>query len=211
MLKTIFLSLLVALPTFCCEAKETDVQNAKEAKALFTKIYDMVWGEKGSSLTYSVNIIGLYKTSGDIMYKGKKLHYAESRYLAWEDGVTAYMVDKKKKKVGIYRYDDDAKDEYLAKFKYNISDFTFSYKTEGDYYIIYAKVKKHGMFGIREVEAKVLKKNLYPQSLTIKLAIFKTTVKISNFKAGNIADSNFVFPKSQFANYTFEDHRNDKK
>lgn len=210
MFRKIFLSVLLFLPAVFCEAKEGDAQNAKEAKVLFNKIYDMVFGAKGSSLTYSVNIIGLYKTSGNIQYKGKKVHYEESRYSAWEDGVTAYMVDKKKKVVGIYRYDDDNKDEYLSKFKYDVNDFTFSYTTDGQYYNIKAKLKNHSMFGIREVVAKVYKSNLHPVSMTIKLAIFRTTVQISNFKAGNIADSNFVFPKDKFKGYTYEDHRKDK-
>lgn len=211
MLRKLILSMLIIMPALCSEAKGTDEQNAKEARVLFNKIYDMVFGDKGSSLTYSVNIIGLYKTSGDIKYKGPKQQYTESRYLSWDDGVTAYMVDKKKKNVDIYRHDDENKDEYLAKFKYNVNDFNFSYKTEGDFYIVRAKVKKHGMFGIREVEAKVNKANLHPMSMAIKLAIFKTTVNISNFKAGSIADANFVFPKDKFKDYAFVDHRKDKK
>ena len=181
----------------------------KDAEALFTKVYNLVFGEQGSSLNYSVNIIGLYKTQGHIYYKGKKVQYAESRYSAWEDGVTAYMVDGKKKTVNIYRYDDDRKDEYLSKFKYDVNNFTFSYKTEGDYYLITAKIKNASFFGIREVIARVHKNNLHPVSLTIKLAFIRTTVQITNFSSGNVPDSKFTFPRSQFKDYTFTDYRND--
>ncbi len=194
------------LPLSHLSAKE-EKESSKEAKELFTKVYDMVFGEKGSCLSYSVNIIGIYKTAGDIAYKGKKIHYQESRYSAWEDGVTAYMVDKKKKVVNVYDYDDDNKDEYLSKFKYDVNNFIISYKTEGDYYLITAKIKDASYFGIREAVAKVYKKNLHPVSLTIKLAFFKTTVKISNFRSGNIPDNVFVFPKRQFSDYTLKDHR----
>ena len=180
------------------------------AKELFNKVYNLVFGPQGSTLYYKVNIIGLYRTEGTIVYKGKKLHYAESRFMAWEDGITAYMVDKKKKQVNIYRYDDDNKDKYLSKFKYDVNNFDFSYETEGDYYLITAKVKNASFFGIRSVTAKVYKSNLHPVSLTIKLAFLHTTVQISNFRSGKIADSNFVFPKDRFKDYEFIDHRGEK-
>lgn len=203
------LLLLSTLPMLASNpAKATGT--GKEAEAMFHKIYDMVFGDEGSSLSYSVNIIGLYKTQGDIVYKAGKIHYMESRYAAWEDGKSAYMVDKKKKTVDIYRADDDKKDEYLAKFKYDVNNFIFSYTTEGDYYNVRAKVRDGKYFGIREVTAKVQRKNLYPVSLTIKLAFLRTTVHISKFHPGDINDAVFQFPQKQFASYTFTDHRNEK-
>ena len=181
-----------------------------KARELFNKVYNMVFGPQGSALSYKVNIIGIYKTEGNIVYKGKKLHYAEARYMAWEDGITAYMVDKKKKLVNIYRFDDDNKDKYLSKFKYDVKNFDYSYEDDGDYYLITAKVKNAGFFGIKSVTARVYKTNLYPVSLTIKLSFFRTTVQVSNFRSGKIADSNFVFPKDKFKDYLFTDHRNEK-
>jgi hypothetical protein len=181
-----------------------------KARELFNKVYNMVFGPQGSALSYKVNIIGIYKTEGNIVYKGKKLHYAEARYMAWEDGITAYMVDKKKKLVNIYRFDDDNKDKYLSKFKYDVKNFDYSYEDDGDYYLITAKVKNAGFFGIKSVTARVYKTNLYPVSLTIKLSFFRTTVQVSGFRSGKIADSNFVFPKEKFKGYEFVDHRNEK-
>ena len=181
-----------------------------KARELFNKVYNMVFGPQGSALSYKVNIIGIYKTEGNIVYKGKKLHYAEARYMAWEDGITAYMVDKKKKMVNIYRFDDDNKDKYLSKFKYDVKNFDYSYEDDGDYYLITAKVKNAGFFGIKSVTARVYKTNLYPVSLTIKLSFFRTTVQVFDFRSGKIADSNFVFPKEKFKGYEFVDHRNEK-
>lgn len=207
--KIVIIVIVALFTSVNANADEPSAANRKQAKELFNKIYNMVFGPKGSSLTYKVNIIGLYKTEGNIMYKGKKVHYDESRYSAYEDGVTAYMVDKKKKTVGIYRYDDDNKDKYLSKFKYDINNFNFSYTADNTYYYITADVKSHGLFGIRSVVAKVNKSNLYPVSMTIKIAFFSTTVQISNFKAGGISDNAFVFPKSKFPGYTYQDHRKD--
>ena len=181
-----------------------------KARELFNKVYNMVFGPQGSALSYKVNIIGIYKTEGNIVYKGKKLHYAEARYMAWEDGITAYMVDKKKKLVNVYRFDDDNKDKYLSKFKYDVKNFDYSYEDDGDYYLITAKVKNAGFFGIKSVTARVYKTNLYPVSLTIKLSFFRTTVQVFDFRSGKIADSNFVFPKEKFKGYEFVDHRNEK-
>lgn len=183
-----------------------NVQDTR-AKELFNKVYNLVFGPQGSALSYKVNIIGLYKTEGTIVYKGKKVHYTEKRFLAWEDGTTAYMVDNKKKEVNIYKHDDDDKDKYLAKFKYDVNDFDFSYTTEGDYYLITAKVRNSSFFGIKWVTAKVRKSNLHPVSMTIKLAMIKTTVEISNFRSGGISDSNFIFPKQRFKDYKMIDRR----
>lgn len=203
--------LIVALLCFVCmampqQALSANVQDAR-AKELFNKVYQLVFGPQGSALSYKVNIIGLYKTEGNIVYKGKKVHYSEKRYSAWEDGVTAYMVDKKKQEVNIYHHDDDDKDKYLSKFKYDVNNFDFSYTTQGDYYLITAKVRNSSFFGIKWVMAKVHKDNLHPVSMTIKLAMIKTTVEITNFKSGGIADSNFTFPKQRFKNYKMIEHR----
>lgn len=197
------LLLCLALPQ---HALAGNAQDGK-AKELFNKVYDLVFGPQGSALSYKVNIIGLYKTEGTIVYKGKKVHYSEKRYSAWEDGVTAYMVDKKKQEVNIYRHDDDEKDKYLSKFKYDVNNFDFSYTAQGDYYLITAKVRNSSFFGIRWVMAKVRKSNLYPVSMTIKLAMIKTTVEITNFRSGGIADSNFIFPKERFKGYKTIDHK----
>lgn len=199
---TIFL-VINALPQLTLAA---NTQDAK-AKELFNKVYNLVFGPQGSALNYKVNIIGLYKTEGLIVYKGKKIHYSEKRFSAWEDGITAYMVDKKKKEVNIYNHDDDNKDKYLSKFKYDVNNFDFSYTTEGDYYLITAKIRNSSFFGIKWVMAKVKKSNLHPVSLTIKLAMLKTTVEIFNFRSGGIAESNFVFPKQRFKDYKMIDHK----
>ena len=209
--KTIIISLfLFALCLPLGAAENSSLASDATAKELFNKVYNLVFGPQGSALAYKGKIIGIYKTEGNIVYKGKKLHYAEARYMAWEDGITAYMVDKKKRQVNIYRYDDDNKDKYLSKFKYDVNNFDFSYEKDGDYYLITAKVKNASFFGIRSVTARVYKTNLHPVSLTIKLSFFRTTVQVSNFRSGKIADSNFVFPKDRFKDYEFIDHRGEK-
>lgn len=202
----ILLFLTTILSCFLMPA-EADAANDPKAKELFNKVYNLVFGPQGSALSYKVNIVGLYKTNGSIVYKGKKVHYSEARFDAWEDGTTAYKVDKKKKEVNIYATNDDNKDKYMSKFKYNLNDFDYSYKTEGDYYLITGKVRNSSFFGIKAMTCKVRKSNLYPVSIKIKVGIMSTTVQITSFRSGNIADSNFIFPKDKFKGYKFINHK----
>ena len=37
--------------------------NEKQARSIFDKTYQMVFGPQGSTLSYSVNIIGIFKTN----------------------------------------------------------------------------------------------------------------------------------------------------
>ena len=55
--------------------------NAAEARNLFNKAWKMYTSPNGVSVSYSVNIIGLYKTAGTIWIKGNKQHYQEKRYM----------------------------------------------------------------------------------------------------------------------------------
>lgn len=202
------LSFLLFLPIIVFGAKK-NTSNATEARRMFEKVYNMVFGQEGSSLDYSVNIVGLYKTNGHIVYKGKKQYFEDEKMYSWTDGSNAWRVLKKEKLVKVYRADDDNRDKYMAKFKFDINNFTYSYKEKGDTYEITAKVKNSSLMGIKHVTAVVKKKNLHPLGMKIKVAFLSTTVKISNFKAGGISDNTFVFPKSRFAGYKLEDHRND--
>jgi len=183
--------------------------NAQQAQHLFNRTFQMVFGPQGSALHYEVNIIGIYKTAGDIYYKGKKSRYNESRYASWDDGVTAYMVDKKKKTVEIYKSDSDKKNNYLSKFKYNPTDFKYSCKNAQEGYLLSINVKNAGITGIREVIGLIDSNTYHPKSLRIKVAFFWTTVKISNFKSGNIPDQIFEFPSTSFTSYKFTDKRDE--
>jgi len=197
---------LLSINTMNAKSKDSE-----EARKIFDKVYTLVFGPQGSHVRYAVNILGIYKTEGTIEYKGKKQRYQESRYASWNDGVTAYMVDKKNRTVNIYNSDDDNKDKYLSKFKYDVNDYLFSYVAIGDTYELTAKIKNSNFFGIKEVVAVVDKKSLYPRSLNIKLAFFRTTVQIKEFKSGGITDDLFIFPKEKFIDYKFVDHRENVK
>ena len=209
-MKLIYIIMIGLLLPMQSMAEKKNVKQ-EEAQELFNKVYGMVFGPEGSSLSYSVNIIGLYKTQGNVVYKAKKIYYDEKRFAAWEDGKVAYMVDRKEKKVDIHDFDDEKKDKYLSMFKYDINNFAYSYKEKGEYYELTAKVKNSKFFGIRSVTALVRKSNLHPISLTVKLAFLSTTVQISNFHSGDIDDKVFTFPQHKFTDYKYIDHRGEKR
>ena len=71
--------------------------------------------------------------------------------------------------------------------------------------LITLKAKK-GAKGIKEARCLINKETGYPESLRIKVFIFSTTIKISNFRCGNIPDDTFIFPEQLYTDYTLVHH-----
>ena len=95
--RKIVLLMILALQTVASVAQES--ANEKQARRIFNQAYSQVFGEQGASLHYDVNIVGIYKTKGDITFKGKKQKFVDEKVNTWNDGVTAYMAFRKKKEV----------------------------------------------------------------------------------------------------------------
>ena len=180
--------------------------NARQARHMFDQTYNMVFGPKGSSLHYDVNIVGVYKANGTIWYKGKKSKFQEPKMTAWNDGVTYTRLEPKKKLISIYDANSDEKDKYASKFKFVPDNYAYSIASDPKGYVITLKAKK-GVKGIKEAQVLLDKHTRYPIHVRIKLAFMWTTIKITNFKAGGISDDLFVFPRSKYQGYKVEDHR----
>ena len=180
--------------------------NARQARHMFDQTYEMVFGAKGSTLHYAVNIIGIYKTEGTIWYKGKKSKFIDERYNAFCDGQTYWLAERKKKTVTIYRADDDERDKYATKFKFHPDNYTYSIKKQSDGYLITLKAKR-GVKGIKEARALLDLTTRYPKSLRIKVGIFHTTIRISHFRSGGISDQEFNFPHEKYKGYQVIDKR----
>ena len=192
--RKIVLSVILVLQTLVLVAQET--ANERQARRIFNQAYQQVFGDKGASLHYDVNIVGIYKTKGDIIFKGKKQKFVDERVNTWNDGVTAYMAFRKKKEVHIHAANSDKKDKYSGKFKFTLDLLTL-------------KQKKHAKGTVKIVKAWVTKKGYEPVRLRIKVAFVWTTVTITNFRAGGITDDVFVFPRNQYKDWDFIDKRND--
>ncbi len=207
MRRKIVLLVILALQTVVLCAQQT--ANEKQARRIFNQAYNQVFGEQGATLHYDVNIIGIYKTSGTIWYKGKKQKFVDERVNTWNDGQTAYMAFRKKKEVHIHHANSDKKDKYSGKFKFNLDDFDYSIAEDDGMFLITLKQKKKAKGTIKVVKAWVTKKGYEPVRLRIKVSIIWTTVTISDFKAGGIDDNLFVFPRNQYKDWKFIDKRNE--
>ena len=185
-----------------------ETPNSKQARRMFMQAYDRMYGQQGSQLHYKVNIIGIYKTEGTIWTKGKKSKFIDEKYIAWNDDITYYRLERKKKTITIYDAHSDERDKYATKFKFSPDNYHYSIKDSKEGYAITLKAKE-GVGGIKEARVLLDKKTRNPISVRIKLGIFHTTIKISDFKSGGISDELFKFPKEQYSskNYSYIDKR----
>ena len=186
--------------------QEHETPNAKQARRMFNESYQMIFGSQGSQLHYKVNIIGIYKTEGTIWTKGKKSKFVDEKYIAWNDDVTYYRLERKKNRVTIYDAHSDERDKYATKFKFVPDNYTYSIKDADEGYYITLKAKK-GVKGIKEARCLLDKRTRYPISIRVKVGIFRTTIKISGVKIGGISDELFQFPQEQSKHCEFVDKR----
>lgn len=205
MVRKIVLMLLLTLSAEAVSAQLTP--NAQQARRIFEKAYKQVFGPQGATLHYDVNIIGIYKTSGTIWYKGNKQKFVDEKVNAWNDGTTAYMAYRKKKTVEIHTAHSEKKDKYSSKFKFSPDDFDYAIAEDGKDVLLTLKQKKQAKGSIKEVKAWIKRGTLEPLRLRIKVAFVWTTVKVSNFRSGGITDDLFVFPRSQYKDWTYIDKR----
>ena len=182
--------------------------NERQAKRIFNQAYQQVFGEQGAKLHYDVNIIGIYKTSGTIWFKGKKKKFVDAKVNSWNDGETVYTVKKKKKKkeVEVRSAKNNKQDKYSGKFKFLPENFDYSVANDEEGLMLTLKAKK-GAKGIKEVHALVKRQTYEPIRVRIKISIIWTTIKISDFQSGDITDEMLSFPKEQYKDYKFVDKR----
>ena len=206
--KKIVLFLWLLSVTLLAVAQEQETPNARQARRIMNTAYENVFGEQGSTLRYEVNIIGIYKTRGVICLKGKKQRFSDERVDTWNDGKTAYMAYRKRKTVEIHDANSDKKDKYSGRFKFSLDDFNYSVSKDSEGLLLTMKQKKKAKGTIKEVRAWVKERTYEPIRLRIKVAFFWTTIRISDFQAGGISDSLFVFPKEDYkVGWKYEDKR----
>lgn len=185
-------------------SSEANAANADEARSMFYKAWNQAMGPQGCSLGYSVNIIGIYKTQGNIVMKGKKQHFTEKRYCAWNDGKKLYAVDLKKKKVELHNPQSPNRDKYQSKFTFKPEEYNYTWTNEKEGIVIALDAKKGAASSVKHAKVVLDRRTHYPIMLHIKVAFFWTKVYIYNFKPGNINDNVFIYPAARFKNYKFK-------
>lgn len=206
MKKILFAIAICMMAAVSIQAQEHETPNTQQARRMFNEVYQKVYGREGSSLHYKVNIIGIFKTEGTIWMKGKKSRFMDEKYIAWNDDVNYYRLERKKNTVTIYDAHSEERDKYATKFKFEPDNYNYSIKDSPKGYYITLKAKK-GVKGIKEARVLLDKKDRHPINVRIKIGIFHTTIKISDFTHGNIPDNYFVFPKEQYKHCKFVDKR----
>lgn len=189
-------------------ATECMADGDNEARRLFEQVYQNVFGQQGSSLHYDVNLVGVYKTAGTICYKGKKSRFTDARVDSWNDGVTVYTVNRKKKIVDIYDATTGNHDKYASKFKFTLDDFDYSMErtAEGIWFTLRQRHDAKGT--VKQVKALVDAQTLAPVHVKVKVALFWAHIRISHFRSGSISDDVFNFPFVRYTEgYRFLDHR----
>jgi hypothetical protein len=200
--------LALLLIAFLFSITGAGAQAQQDARQLFEQVYQKVFGPQGSTLHYNVNLIGVYRTSGTIWYKGTKSRFSDARIDSWNDGRTVYSVNRRKKVVNIYDASSDDYDKYASKFKFTLDDFTYSME-RNDEGIWFTLRQRQGARGtVKLVKALVDAETLTPIHVKVKVTLFWAHIRISNFHSGDINDTLFDFPFSTYSQgYRFLDHR----
>ena len=194
------------LLTVLCSVHAEETPNSRQARRIFNQAYQQVFGEQGATLHYDVNITGLYKTSGTIWYKGKKSKFEDAKMKSWNDGQVVYTIKRKKKEVEIHDAKNNKSDKYSSKFKFEPENFDYSVSEDPKGLMLTLKAKK-GKKGIKEVRALVERKTYTPISVRVKISFIWTTIKISDFKSGDITDAILRFPREDYQGYKYVDKR----
>lgn len=201
-MKKIVTLLLVGLITMNASADQSD----DEARQIFEKAYNQVFGPQGCTLHYDVNLIGVYKTNGTIWYKEKKSKFVDDRVDSWSDGVTKYTVYRKKKVIEVN--DANKRDKYASKFKFTLDDFDYSMERKPGAILIKLKQRRGAKGTVKQAQVMLNPETYAPLSARVKVVLFWANIKISNFKSGGISDDIFVFPKENYgSDYRYNDRR----
>lgn len=198
--------MVLTLLTVLCSVHAEETPNSRQARRIFNQAYQQVFGEQGATLHYDVNITGLYKTSGTIWYKGRKSKFEDAKMKSWNDGQVVYIVKRKKKEVEIHDAKNNKSDKYSSKFKFVPENFDYSVSEDPEGLMLTLKAKK-GKKGVKEVRALVERKTYNPISVRVKISFIWTTIKISDFKSGDITDAVLRFPREDYRGYKYVDKR----
>lgn len=181
--------------------------NARQARRVFQKAYDMIYGPEGASFDYKISILKIYSSEGSGWYKGNKSKSTTLKSIIWDNGDIKYILKKGKGIVEIHDPKVNKKDKLLQKFKFDPDDFNYHIAAQDDGLLVTLKAKPGVKGSMKHIEALLEKGSFKPKKLSIKVAFFWAHIYFSNFQAGGIDDSLFIFPREKYKDYKFVDER----
>ena len=184
-----------------------DTPNARQAKRVFNTAWNQIYGDKGVTFHYKINILHLYKEEGTSWNKGDMARSEHKNTLLFSDGNLKHIVRTNKKVVELHDPKVNKADEKLQMFKFEPDSYNYSIAKEGDDLLVTLVAKPKANVKMKKIEALLTQGNYYPKRLRIKVSIFWATITFSNFKAGDIDDSVFIYPKVKYKDYKVVDLR----
>lgn len=174
-------------------------QNATQARKILDKTASII-GRKGGAVA-NFSISGKYgNSSGTIAIKGNKFNAKTPQAIVWYDGKTQWTYMKKNQEVNVST-PTEAQQQSMNLYKF-ISIYKNGFKlgmknvSEGWQIHLYATNQKRT---IKEMYI-VVGKNYLPKTIRMRQSNGWTTIKVTNFKAKNLADTMFRFNAKDFPN-----------
>ena len=174
-------------------------QNATQARKILDKTASII-GRKGGAVA-NFSISGKYgNSSGTIAIKGNKYNAKTPLAIVWYDGKTQWTYMKKNQEVNVST-PTEAQQQSMNPYKF-ISIYKNGFKlgmknvSEGWQIHLYATNQKRT---IKEMYI-VVGKNYLPKTIRMRQSNGWTTIKVTNFKARNLADTMFRFNAKDFPN-----------
>jgi outer membrane lipoprotein-sorting protein len=174
-------------------------QNAIQARKILDKTASII-GRKGGAVA-NFSISGKYgNSSGTIAIKGNKFNAKTPQAIVWYDGKTQWTYMKKNQEVNVST-PTEAQQQSMNPYKF-ISIYKNGFKlgmknvSEGWQIHLYATNQKRT---IKEMYI-VVGKNYLPKTIRMRQSNGWTTIKVTNFKAKNLADTMFRFNAKDFPN-----------
>ena len=205
LLKRILATMLLVTATIGMQAEETP--NSKQARRVFDDAYEMIYGKEGAYFRYKIDILKIYSSEGEGWYKGNKSKSTTKKSIIWDNGDIKYILRKGKGVVEIHDPKVNKKDKLLQKFKFNRDDYNYFIEKEGEKLLVCLFAKPDADVNMKKIEALLDPVSHKPIELRIKVLFFWAKIYFSNFKAGGIDDSLFIFPKDEYPDYKIVDER----
>lgn len=174
-------------------------QNATQARKILDKTASIIGRKGGAVANFSIG--GKYgNSSGTIAIKGNKFNAKTPQAIVWYDGKTQWTYMKKNQEVNVST-PTEAQQQSMNPYKF-ISIYKNGFKlgmknvSEGWQIHLYATNQKRT---IKEMYI-VVGKNYLPKTIRMRQSNGWTTIKVTNFKAKNLADTMFRFNAKDFPN-----------
>lgn len=199
--------ILFAIHCSLFTAMAQDTPNARQAKRIFNTAWNRIYGDEGVRFHYKIDILHLYKEEGISCNKDDKERSEHKNTIIYSDGKLKHVVRTNKKVVELHDPKVNKADEKLQMFKFDPDSYNYAIAKDPEGFLITLTAKPGAKVKMKKVEAIISEGNYYPKRLRIKVSIFWCNIFISDFQAGNIDDSIFVFPKEKYKDFKVEDLR----